>query len=393
MNCKSLLTLPFGCLRATSARLVFLREDHIRRRLPLWLFQLLVIVTLSGSCTSPGPSGPTPPEVAPVPGSLDRGVLVGSGSTAVAPILQDWISEYKRSVAGITVHYRLLGSDAGILDITAGNTDYGISDVPITSRDVVAGTGASRLVEVPVVGFGVAIAYNLPGVESLRLRPDTLAQIFMGRVGRWDDPAVKADNPSVTLPSLAITVVHRADPSGTTGVLTRYLTQAAPKTWLLGIGREVPWPKGVGARRSDEVVATVQRTIGAVGYAAEPHAQRSGVQVALIANRSGRFVSPDPDSVAATLYAARGNDADLTLEVPLTEAPAGYPIAGFCYLIFRVGGPDRAKEAALVHLTAWTLMGGQASAERLGYAPVPLSLRIRTLSGLRAGGVPVKSGE
>lgn len=352
-----------------------------------------MIVTFSGSCTIHGPSGPAPPEVERLPGALDRGVLVGSGSTAVAPILQDWIPEYKRSVAGITFQYRLVGSDTGIVDVTAGDTDYAISDVPITPREAAPGTGAGHLAQVPVIGFGVAIAYNLPGVQSLRLRPDTLAQIFMGLVSKWDDPAVKADNPTVALPSTAITVVHRADRSGTTGVLTRYLTQAASKTWLLGIGRQVPWPKGVGARGSDEAVATVQRTIGAVGYVAEPHAKRAGLQVALVANRSGKFLSPDSDAVAATLYAAIGNEVDLTLEVPLAEAPAGYPIAGFCYLIFQVGGPDRAKEAALARFAAWALMGGQASAERLGYAPVPLFLRIRTLSGLRAGGVPVKSGE
>ena len=322
-------------------------------------------------------------------GAGDRATLEGAGSTAVSIVLREWVDRYRRVAPGVSMRYQLLGSEAGIRRVLAGDADFAFSDVTLMPGED-PGTGRNAVIQVPCAGQGVAIVYNLPEVDGLRLAPETLAGLLRGTITRWDDPAIATDNQAAgELPDTAVTVVHRVERSGTTGVLTRWLQQAAPREWGLGFARQVAWPKGVEARGSEGMVSAVRRTRGGIGYVSLAHAREAGLKVAAVSNSSGKFVNPTSATVAATLSRARGNDRDLTLEVPPAEAPAAYPIAGFVYLVFRPQSSAAGSEA-LRHFAEWLLTDGQTSTERLGYSALPVPLSVRTLSGLRAGGVPVR---
>lgn len=352
---------------------------------------MAAICLLLTACGEPVRSAATPSNVVANPAAGDRANLAGAGSTAVAPLFKHWIDQYRSVAPDVAVRYQLSGSDAGIRSVVAGDADFALSDVPLNAADRALGDG-QHVAQVPVAGMGIAIAYNLPAVDELRLSPNTLANIFQGRITTWDDPGLRSDNRGVVLPRLPITVVHRGERSGTTGVLTRYLQQAASRSWTRGFARQVPWPPGVEVRGSEGMARAIKGKVGAIGYLAAGYLEPAQLRAALVANFSGNYVAPTTEAVAATLSASIGNDRDLSLEVPLTDAPAGYPIAGFAYLLFRPEG-NSPEVAALNHFAEWVLRQGQSAAEQLGYVPLPLILRMRTLDGLSAGGVPVKLRE
>jgi len=346
------------------------------------------MASATAGCGGSSSIEPSVGDVVLAPGARDEATLSGAGSTAVAPLLQDWVEQYRRIAPGVNTRYQLSGSDAGTKALTTGDVDFAFSDTPLSPTNKIV-AGGDHVVQIPLIGLGVAIVYNLPGVEKLRFRPDVLAGVLQGTISQWDDASIKADNPSLRLPPTAITVVHRIERSGTTAILTRYLQQAAPRTWTLGFSSQVAWPRGVEARGSEGMIRAMQQKTGTIGYAALAFPLGAGLPVAEISNRSDRFVGPTPETIAAALSAAEGNDEDLTLEVPLTDAPRGYPISGFSYLVLRIPGSDPAKADALRHFAAWALTEGQRAVERLNYAPVPLALAARSLEGLAAGGAPV----
>jgi phosphate transport system substrate-binding protein len=340
---------------------------------------LVVTALVGGACgksKSPSSGGTTATTAAQV--ACATGTVTGAGSTFVANIAQQWISEFTKKCSGATINYQGVGSGAGITQFIAGTVDFAGSDAvmkPEEETAAMAKGGGSPLVYVPWSAGGIAVEFHLTGVTDLKLSADTLAGIFAGKVKTWNAAEVKADNGSATLPSTPIQVVHRSDGSGTTNAFTSYLTAVAPTIWTAGKGKDVPWPTGQGAKGSDGVTAAVKQTDGAIGYAELSYAKASGLGVAAIKNPSGAYVLPDADNVAAALSEA-STPADLKI-VPNFK-PTGaqaYPISIPTWAITYQKPPDAAKGKLLRAFLAYAVGPGQLSAKSLYYAPLPTALQ------------------
>jgi phosphate transport system substrate-binding protein len=345
---------------------------------------LMLLALVLGSCSGDKPDDTSQPVVLTA-GADDRAALAGAGSTFAATMVNEWVQIYRTRAPGVDIRYDPIGSGAGIDRLVSGRSDFAFSEVPMT-EEARRLAGWDEAVQVPVVGGAVAVVYNLPGVHELRLSEETLARIFAGAITRWDAPAVRRDNPGIQLPSTAITTVHRSDASGTTLAFTRYLATAGPDVWALTPGSSVTWPVGKGVAGSTAALAAVSSANGAVGYVSAATALGPALQAAQVRNPAGKFVAPTAAALDAAIISATGVETDLTLRVPdRQESPSAYPITVITHLVFPVGLPAD-KDTALRHFGAWILSEGQRSAARLGFAPLPLPLLVRTLEGLQNGG-------
>ncbi len=347
----------------------------------------LVLAVLTGACGTDDNSarlGARRSTSGPVPGAEDSAVISGAGATFPATLVQEWIKQYRALAPGVTINYQPIGSGAGIQQLTSKTVDFAGSDVPLKPAEVAATGGPGAVVQAPWTAGGVAVEYNLPDVAGLRLSPDVLAGIFAGRVTRWNDPAIKADNPAASLPASGIQVVHRSDGSGTTQVFTDYLKAVAPDIWTFPSGKD--WPAdtaGTGAKGSDGVTAAVKQSAGAIGYAEPSYPKQAGLGLATIRNAAGRFVSPTAEAVSAALAGATVTPEG-TLALNFRPAsPDAYPISSASYLMFYRSGSDPAKETALRHFASWALTDGQALAEGLDYAPLPQPVQAAALGVVR----------
>lgn len=345
-------------------------------RLRLGLALLLSLPVTACGTDNNGPSASFGGATAvPAPGAADQAILSGAGATFPASIIQEWIKQYRSVGPGVTINYQPVGSGAGIQQLTAKTVDFAGSDVPLREAEQAATGGAGNVVLIPWTAGGLAVEYNLPGVVGLRLSPATIAAIFIGRIARWDDPAVRAENPGTGLPSAGIQVVHRSDGSGTTQVFTDYLRATAPEVWALPAGKD--WPAGAagtGAKGSDGVTAAVKQAVGAIGYSELSFPKQAGLGIATIRNKAGQYVGPAARGVSAALASATVNP-DLTLKINfLADAVDAYPISTISYLLFYRSGADPVKDAALKHFAAWALTEGQKLAETFDYAPIPPSI-------------------
>ncbi len=326
-----------------------------------------MLVVLS-ACGTDGPGGSGAKDVACAPGAAS-----GAGSTFAATIVQQWRSDYTSACRDANVNYQAVGSGAGVQQLTSGTVDFAGTDVPLKPEEL---TAAERRVgpvlHVPWSAGAIAVEYNLPAVPNLQLKPATLAGIFTGGHGRWNDPALAADNPGVQLPDIPIQVIHRSDGSGTTAAFTAYLSAAAPEVWKAGSGKDIPWPTGQGAKGSDGVTGAVNATVGAISYAELSYPKIRNLGVARIANPSGAYVAPDADNaVAAALAEAK---VPQNLQVAANYAPrdpAAYPISTLTYAIVPKRPADQAKGKLLQSFLTYALTQGQQAAGPLFYAPLP----------------------
>ncbi|MHB8669833.1 MAG: phosphate ABC transporter substrate-binding protein PstS [Acidimicrobiales bacterium] len=336
----------------------------------------------SPSTSGGGAGGSGTATSGPGPGGSDSATLSGAGSTFVQTIMQQWIKDYRGVAPGVTINYQGVGSGAGIQQLTAKTVDFAGSDVPLKASEQQATGGSGAVLEIPWTAGGVAIEYNLPGISDLVLSPGTLAGIFAGKITRWDAAAVKADNPSASLPSTGIQIVHRSDGSGTTDVFTSYLSAVVPATWTFGKGKDVPWPAGIGAKGSDGVTAAVKQTPGAIGYAEVSFPKQNGLGVALLKNKSGSSVGPTAEGVSAALAEATVK-SDLTLDINFAPSnPRAYPLGTTTYLLYYKTSGNQAKATALKHFADWVLTEGQKRAAALDYAPMPQSILDRALAAV-----------
>jgi len=324
------------------------------------------------------------PSASPVAGADDSATLSGAGATFPATLVQEWIKQYRTLAPGVTINYQPIGSGAGIQQLTSKTVDFAGSDVPLKDSEVAATGGPGTVVQVPWTAGGVAVEYNLPGIAGLRLTPAAMAGIFAGTITRWNDPAIKAENPDAPLPGSGIQVVHRSDGSGTTQVFTDYLKAVAPQVWTFPSGKD--WPSGTagtGAKGSDGVTAAVKQSVGAIGYSEPSYPKQAQLGIATVRNESGRFVAPEAVAVSAALAAATVNpDGSLKLNfAPMS--PVAYPISSTSYLMFHRSGSDPAKETALKHFAAWALSEGQELAEGLDYAPLPEPVQVTALGAVK----------
>ena len=350
-----------------------------RRWAALALLLLLLVTGACGSDSGSDAEDGSEPEgeaaSAPSDAGCASGTISGAGSTFVQTIVQQWIKDFSARCPEATVNYQGVGSGAGIQQFTSGTVDFAGSDVPLKPEEQVAAEAKhGSVVHIPWSAGGIAVEYNLPGIDDLKLTGEAVAGIFAGKVTRWDDPVIAGSNTGTRLPATPIRVVHRSDGSGTTAAFTEYLTKAAPSVWTAGSGKDVKWPTGEGAKGSDGVTAAVKQAAGAIGYAELSFAEGAGLGVAKIANASGAFVGPEGDAVAAALTSAEV-PADLKMKIDYAPKTAGaYPISTATYVIVPQSPADSAKAKLIRAFVTYALQDGQDSAKTLYYAPLPESL-------------------
>jgi phosphate transport system substrate-binding protein len=325
----------------------------------------------AGAAVTPTASGSSAPCAA--------GELRGAGSSFQKNIVAQWIKDFAGACTGANVDYQGVGSGAGIKQFTAGTVDFAGSDAVMKDSEQADADKrcGGPAVHLPLTAGGVAVAYNLDGVTDLQLSPKVLAGIFQGTITRWDDAAVKADNPSATLPSQAITAVRRSDSSGTTAIFTEFLTATAKADWKLGAGKEVDWPSSVqGAAKSDGVTQAAKGVKGAITYVESSFASGAALGVAKVQNSAGEYAALDAASVTKALDTVAipgGNDLKLAFDYAALGAGT-YPLTGVTYEIVCTTGNAPAMLPLLKAFLTYSATTGQAAAEGLDYAPLPVAL-------------------
>ena len=322
------------------------------------------------------------------------GTVNGAGSTFAAPIYQQWGNALKDQ--GITVNYQPVGSGAGIAQLAAGTADFGASDPALTPEDR-ATFKKGEAVQIPMAFGAITVSYNLDGVDKgLKLDGATVADIFLGKITKWNDPAIAKLNSGVSLPGDAITVVHRSDESGTTKGFTGFLAAYSPE-WSSKVGSDktVKWPVGTGAKGNDGVAAAVKQQKGAVGYVEEAYALQNNFTTAAVKNKAGKFVEPTLDSTTAAGQGVKV-PKDLGLSIIDSPNPASYPISSQTFVIVYKdlckGGLDKSKAGAVKGFIDYGLGEGQGVLAQLQYAklPAPLLTKAQAASdSLTCNGSPV----
>ncbi len=320
--------------------------------------------------------------------AADPVLVTGAGATFPNPLYSKWFSDYNKLHPDIRFNYQSIGSGGGIQQFTAGTVDFGATDAPMTDAEQARAPDA---IHVPTVLGAVVVTYNAP-VQGLRLTPAVLADVFLGKITKWNDARVAAVNPGVSLPDAPFAVVRRSDGSGTTYVFTDYLSKVSPE-WKekVGTGKSVSWPVGLGGKGNEGVTGLVKQTPGAIGYVELAYANQNKLPTAALQNKDGNFVTP---SIAATSAAAAGVAIPADYKVSVTNAAGkdAWPIASFTYLLVHRDAKDKAKGEALVRFLRWAIHDGQAAAAPLEYAPLPapvVKMLERTLSELTVQGKPV----
>ncbi|GAA1369244.1 phosphate ABC transporter substrate-binding protein PstS [Catellatospora chokoriensis] len=306
------------------------------------------------------------------------GPFEGSGASLPDAYYQAVIAAFKEVAPEATVSYDAIGSAAGKKEFAQRLTDFAGTDSAVTDTDAIT---PGTFVRLPTVAAPVTIAYTLAGVDGLRLRPDTIARIFQRDIRHWRDPRIVADNPGVPLPDLEITVVRRADGSGTTDNFTRYLVAAAP-SWRLGSGDSIDWPAGTQAgERNTGVAGLIQHRAGSIGYLDLRDATQAGLATAAVRNRDGRFVEPTIEAATTALAAARVH-GDMTYDVLDAPGVGAYPITALSYLLVRTSYGDVAKAELAKRFLTYLLNDGQALADDVSFARLPEVLRQQALAQL-----------
>jgi phosphate transport system substrate-binding protein len=306
-------------------------------------------------------------------GGLYSAVLINAaGATFPYPIYSKWFDEYSRRNPGVQINYQSIGSGGGIRQLTEGTVDFGASDMPLT--DQMMSKMKVKPLHFPTVLGGVVPTYNVPGAaKELRFTPEALAGIFSGRIRKWNDPALTSANAGLSLPGREITVVHRADGSGTTFVWTDYLSKVSP-AWKSGVGAgtAVRWPVGLGAKGNEGVAGLVKQTPYSIGYVELIYAIQNHLGYGLVRNAAGNFVKADLNSVTeAAAAAARAMPEDFRVSIVNAPGKTAYPISTFTWLLIPSNIADPVKKKAITGFLRWMLSDGQKYTAALGYAPLP----------------------
>jgi phosphate transport system substrate-binding protein len=299
----------------------------------------------------------------------------GAGATFPYPIYSKWFSEYNKLHPNVQINYQSIGSGGGIRQVTNQTVFFGATDGPMTNEQLLAAPG--KILHFPtVLGADVPI-YNIPGVKSeLKFSGPVLADIFLGKISKWNDRAIAALNPGVTLPATDITVVHRSDGSGTTYIFVDYLAKVSPE-WKskVGVATSVNWPVGVGGKGNEGVAGLVTQTPGAIGYVELIYALQNKISYGAVQNATGEFMRASVESVtAAAAGAAARMPADFRVSITNAPGKGVYPISSFTWLLLYESPKDKAQSKTMVEFVKWALSDGQKFAAGLGYAPLPESV-------------------
>jgi phosphate transport system substrate-binding protein len=299
----------------------------------------------------------------------------GAGATFPYPIYSKWFSEYNKIHPDVKINYQSIGSGGGIRQLTNQTVFFGATDGPMTQEQLLAAPG--RVLHFPTVLGAVVPVYNLPGVEAdLRFSGSTLADIVLGKIVKWNDAAIAADNPGVTLPSSDITFVHRADGSGTSYIFVDYLAKVSPEfKQKVGVATSVNWPTGLGGKGNEGVAGLVKQTPGSMGYVELIYALQNTIAYGAVKNLDGQFVKASLDGVkAAAAVAASQMPADFRVSITNAPGKETYPISSFTWLLLYEKPKDKEKSKAMLDFMKWALTEGQKYASDLGYAPLPESV-------------------
>lgn len=327
-------------------------------------------------------------------GSSASVTLNGAGSTFAAPIYQQIGSELKGQ--GLTINYQSVGSGAGVSQFSAGTVDFAGSDPALKDEEITALTKGAAT-ELPIAFGAITASYNLPGVKSgMKLDGKTLADIYLGKVTKWNDAEIASQNSGLTLPSTTITVVHRSDSSGTTKGFADFLSRYSSE-WMskVGVDKDLKWPTGTGGKGNEGVAAAVKQTEGAIGYVEQAYALQNGFTFANVKNKSGSYIEPTLASVTAS---GDGIDvpADLRINVIDSPNPAAYPISSQTFAIVYSdlckAGLAKTKAAGMQKFLNYLLDAGQDTIKKLSYAPIPSGLVTKgkaAVAALQCNGAPV----
>jgi phosphate transport system substrate-binding protein len=342
----------------------------------------------AASPTAAGGGAAIPSDV----GKNDQAKLTGAGATFPNPLYTRWFTDYKANVAsGVEVNYQAIGSGGGVQQITAKTVDFGASDAPMSDDELSKAPGIQHI---PTTLGAVVMTYNLDGVTApLKLDGATVAQIYLGKITKWNDPAIAGQNSGVTLPSADIVVVHRSDGSGTSFVFTDFLSSVSPD-WKAGPGtsKNPQWPVGLGGQGNDGVTQQVKQNKNSIGYVELIYADTNKLPFADMKNASGEYITASTDT---TSLAAAGVTlpADYRISIVNSKAKGAYPIASFTYILLYKDQPDAAKAKALVDFLWWAIHDGQKTNASLDYAPLPAdvvkAIEKTLTTDITSGGQPV----
>lgn len=311
--------------------------------------------------------------------------LTGAGSTFLYPLISSWASTYEQQT-GTRINYSSIGSGAGIRQFSEQTVDFGATDGPMTDAEIAAARGGG-VIHVPLAIGAVAVAYNVPAVaQPLTLSGDVIADIFLGRIARWNDPRIAALNPGAALPADDIVVVYRTDGSGTTYIFTDYLA-AVSQAWANGPGRgkQLRWPVGLGAKGNEGVAAQVKQTPGAIGYTELAYVKQNQLQAALLRNAAGNAVAPSIETMMAAAQGALDSlppASDFRISIVNAPGAQAYPVTSLTWALVYETPADSVKSAALTEFFRWALTNGDQQASALDYAPLPDALQDRVLQRL-----------
>ncbi len=299
----------------------------------------------------------------------------GAGATFPYPLYSKWFSEYAKIDKSVKFNYQSIGSGGGVKQITAQTVDFGASDAFLSDAQLNAAPG--KLLHIPTVMGAVVVTYNLPGVaKGLKLNSEDVANIFLGKITKWNDKRIADDNPGVNLPDKAIIVVHRSDGSGTTSIFTDYLSGVSNEwTQKVGKGTAVKWPVGLGGKGNEGVAGQVKTTQYTIGYVELAYAFENKLPFATLKNVAGSWVEPSIQSTSSAAAAAiKHMPADYRISLVNQPAKDAYPIVGFTWLLVYQDQKDKVKGKKIVEFLNWSLHKGQKMAAPMLYAPLPESV-------------------
>lgn len=304
--------------------------------------------------------------------------LTGAGSTFDYPFFSKAFYEYSQRHSDVTVNYQSIGSGGGIQQFIAKTVDFGASDVPMNDEELKRADG--QVLQVPITLGGEAIGYNLPGVgKGLKMTRQLIADIYLGKVTKWNDPEITGLNPGVKLPDMAITVVHRSDGSGTTYIFTDFLSHVSPE-WQkkVGTNKSVQWPAGIGGKGNEGVAGQVRETPGAIGYIELAYVLENQMTYALVQNKAGKYLYPSIDTVAA---AAATKPKVSATDFSIVNAPGAnsYPISGYSWIMLYKKPADPARAKLVRDTLEWLVTKGQAVASSVDYVPLPENVQKQAL--------------
>ncbi|AFY48740.1 phosphate ABC transporter, phosphate-binding protein [Nostoc sp. PCC 7524] len=324
--------------------------------------------------TNDASSGTATDATASSPAKLDLGgnvALTGAGASFPAPLYQSWFKDLNKKYPNLQVNYQSVGSGAGVEQFLKGTVDFGASDVAMKDEEIQQVAADKGVLLLPMTAGSIVLAYNLPGVQEMKLPRAVYVDILLGNIKTWNDPKIAAANPGVNLPNQPITVVYRSDGSGTTGVFTQHLSAISPD-WKskVGDGKTVNWPVGVGAKGNEGVTAQIQQTQGSIGYVEYGYAKQNKLNFAALENKSGKFVVPTDESASKTLESVTLPE-NLRAFITDPEGADSYPVVTYSWILAYKNYPDAAKGKAMEAMIEYGLTEGQKIAAELGYVPLP----------------------